>query len=607
MASNNRDKQLPTIAPGPGPLRENRPLTKNKKSSSACLPCKQAKRKCTGRPAPCKACQNTQSDCIFDESKDLRRKLAAKQTTRDLERKTEDLKYYRRVLDALVQQLRTPNDEKLQDILRIIRTGDGNMDNIAMNVLRSSLSGGSPSGDASDTRSDDQGTISNMDDRVGGNNRVINHSRITVEKLCDNPLFQVPCSWTNVTDDDHLVSHLISVYFTWDHPFMQVVDQEMFLRAMTAGETSSAFCSPMLVNSILAVASTYSSYTEVYGTFGDATSRGQHFFEEAERQWKAQEGQPSLANIQALALMSHNLKLQGKDNASWLYLRQAVQLGHDIGIFSSPRSRHSEWDQMSESVKRASARTAWGIFIFNSQMSMESHKIPNLEVPKLSLNKMNGFESDTFWIPYPLPGYAEYPRRPANLPYVMIKLADLAKTILDVQNLFFDKAFDMKIGDVWEEVISLHRRLEAFLESLPDPRIIDGRPVPQMLFLHIKCHQIIILLLGFLLERQDFESTVDRSTVERVQSNRIKAAKQISEHLFLYRQHYELPHTPSLMFGPVKSSALALVPFLDDISAGGEFAVLWEFLESFSGRFPAAKTALCEIHVVISGRDISLP
>ena len=72
----------------------------------------------------------------------------------------------------------------------------------------------------------------------------------------------------------------------------------------------------------------------------------------------------ALANGSGVTTCS--LKLQGKDNASWLYLRQAVQLGQDMGLFSIPKSKHSDWDQMPEEVRHAGARTAWSIFILNS-------------------------------------------------------------------------------------------------------------------------------------------------------------------------------------------------------------------------------------------------
>ncbi|KAL2815329.1 hypothetical protein BJX63DRAFT_420414 [Aspergillus granulosus] len=607
MAS-GKDKHLPTIAPGPGPLREFRPLTKNKKSSSACLPCKQAKRKCTGRPAPCKACKNTQSDCIFDESKDLRRKLAAKQTTKDLAKTAEELEYYRRVLRILVRQLRTSTGEKLEDVLSVVRKGCGDLDEVATNILQRfphaldpAFSDEAPA-DASDTSSEDLSVVS-QESSLG-----TTHSRISIRELCEpTPVVKVDdCRpWTAVTQDNHLVSHLMSVYFTWDHPLMQVVDQHIFVEHMKVGDTSSKFCSPMLVNSILAVASTCSHYPWVYGVPGDVYSRGQLFFQEAEKQWKAQEGQPSLANIQALALMSHSLKLQGKDNASWLYLRQAVQLGQDIGMFRTPSSRPSEWDQMPEELKHASARTAWGVFILNTDMAMESRRISNLEIPRLPLSEMGDIESDTRWAPYP--EYKDYPERLVNLPYIRTKMVDLTGTVLDTQNLFFNRVFDMTIDKVWEEVESLYHRLEVFHQSLPGMEVIDGEPIPQVLFLHIKCHQVIISLLGLLLEQRNSETSLDPSTIERIKSDQVHAARQIASYLDLYCRHYELSHTPSLIFGPTKSSALTLLPFLNDASASTAFTVLWKFLESFSKRFHAARDALSEIYSVLRDSPNPVP
>ncbi|KAL2834350.1 fungal-specific transcription factor domain-containing protein [Aspergillus cavernicola] len=590
MTSSNMDNQLPTIAPGPGPLREIWPLTKNRKSSSACLPCKQAKRKCTGRPAPCKACETTGGTCIFNEQLDLRRKIAAKKTAGELE-------HYRHMLYNLLECLCTANDERVQQILATIREGgdvDKNIDDLTKSFLLEGSPVEAPTVDASDASSEYQRSLDG--NIVLNEQRPVNSLlRITVDKLCDNPLFQVPCKpWTTVTDDDQLVSSLISLYFTWDHPLMQVVDQEMFLRDMGAGGMSSEFCSPVLVNSILAVASTYSDYPEVYAVPSDLASRGQDFSKEAEEGWKAEEGRPSLANIQALALMSHSLKLRGKDNASWLLLRQAVQLGQDIGMFKPSRARHSQWDQMPEHVKRASARTAWSIFILNSQMSMEYRKTANLGVPRLSLDEMDDLERDTFWIPYhPRSNYMGHPKKPALLPYVMAGLAGLTEFVLEIQNLFFDKALDMSIHDVWAEADRLHSRLEAFLG---DTAILEDQPVPQLLFLHIKCHQIILLLLGFLLELRDFESLLGPSAIEQVKLRRVHSAKQVAQCLQLYRRHYELPQTPSLMFGPAKSSALTLLPFLNDESTSIVFNELYKVLLSFGGRFPAAREAIFEIN-----------
>jgi hypothetical protein len=85
---------------------------------------------------------------------------------------------------------------------------------------------------------------------------VSSYARITLESLCDIPLFEVQAKpWTQVTDDDYLVSHLISLYFTWDHPCSQILDQGAFLAHMRRGKLNSEFCAPILVNSLLSMAS----------------------------------------------------------------------------------------------------------------------------------------------------------------------------------------------------------------------------------------------------------------------------------------------------------------------------------------------------------------
>jgi hypothetical protein len=74
-----------------------------------------------------------------------------------------------------------------------------------------------------------------------------------IHYLCDEVPFRVPAKpWTTVTEDADLVSHLISLYFTWDFPFHVFLDRDVFLRDMAKGDLNSEFCSPFLVNALLA-------------------------------------------------------------------------------------------------------------------------------------------------------------------------------------------------------------------------------------------------------------------------------------------------------------------------------------------------------------------
>ncbi|KAL4807130.1 hypothetical protein BDV18DRAFT_113111 [Aspergillus unguis] len=181
--------------------------------------------------------------------------------------------------------------------------------------------------------------------------------------------------------------------------------------------------------------------------------------------------------------MSHNLKLQGKDNASWLFLRQAVQLGQDIGFFNLPRSGHNNWDQLPDHITHSSARAAWSIFISNAQLSMELHRAPNLGIPRVPLERLAGHDRGMIWIPYhSRSSDVENFQKPALLEDVMAGMADVTQVILEMQDLLFDKALDQRlsIDDMWKEANRLNRRIETFLDSLAG---LDIPLVPHVLFL----------------------------------------------------------------------------------------------------------------------------
>ena len=66
-------------------------------------------------------------------------------------------------------------------------------------------------------------------------------------------IFQVPAApWTTVTSNDDFVSHLMSLWFTWAHPYLNWIDRDLFIRDMRSGDIEAKFCSPFLVNVILA-------------------------------------------------------------------------------------------------------------------------------------------------------------------------------------------------------------------------------------------------------------------------------------------------------------------------------------------------------------------
>lgn len=211
-----------------------------KRVSTACLACKKSKRKCSGS-APCSNCTTFHRTCIFDESLDQRRRVAAKRTA-------DELSYHRDLLNDLFQLVRSADEPKSLILLDLIRK------NAPPSELRSyidcTLSAlGSKNGDSETlAKLEDVKSIINVEDPVPAFRSKV----MDIHYLCDEATIKVPAwPWTSVTGDEGLVSHLVSLYFTWDHPVNAFIDEAIFLRHMVARDVGSMFCTPFLVNAML--------------------------------------------------------------------------------------------------------------------------------------------------------------------------------------------------------------------------------------------------------------------------------------------------------------------------------------------------------------------
>lgn len=304
--------KFPPLAPGPPRIfapQSSMAVSRPKKNSTACLACKTAKRKvsisighshtvaaldleveayrwrpclsqCSGPPSPCKACINagSESDCHFDPSRDLRRKVAVKRTI-------QELTDYKDVFFSLVTTIRTGQMDEVEEVIALIRNRNGSIEDIAHSLghRESRFSDPRTLATASQLTVSEDGDhepplteplevrlqqaseaemISSPEEPLhfeppsSAKTAFDPYARVSLESLCDIPLFRVPAKpWTDVTGDSELVSHLVSLYFTWDHPCAQFVDQGMFLQHMGQGDLHSEVCTPLLVNSLLAMAS----------------------------------------------------------------------------------------------------------------------------------------------------------------------------------------------------------------------------------------------------------------------------------------------------------------------------------------------------------------
>lgn len=100
---------------------------------------------------------------------------------------------------------------------------------------------------------------------------------------------------------EDLKSELVDLYFTWQNPWLLVVDENLYRKSL---KTRGRYWSPLLENCILALGSRFTDIIEVRADPDDANSAGQFFFDRAEVYLSYELKYPSITTIQSLFLLS---------------------------------------------------------------------------------------------------------------------------------------------------------------------------------------------------------------------------------------------------------------------------------------------------------------
>ncbi|KAK5071917.1 hypothetical protein LTR64_004305 [Lithohypha guttulata] len=332
-----------------------RKVTRSRKHvTKACESCKRARAKCDGRQ-PCDRCTSRLLSCSYTNEEDRRTRGSTKRKLDQLEREN-------KFLHELLRTLEHSSDAQVQQVVSIVRSNTS-IDDMAAGLTRT----------MHDPKLTRQGSSRSEQTRSGSETNTSNdqktprrHEVFKVDRLTDAPLYEVSATpWTNVTHDNHLVSHLVSLWATWDNLFPDGVVLEYFLRDMQAGHTSSHFCSPFLVNCILAAGCLNSNYEETKTNDGKHSPILDQFLEEA-KQHLEDDRSTSIANLQGVGILYLVLIKINRDREAWDYATQATNMCAEM-LRCGERDRYlSSENSNSEQERAAIAYTfdaaIWGTF-----------------------------------------------------------------------------------------------------------------------------------------------------------------------------------------------------------------------------------------------------
>ncbi|KAK6540280.1 hypothetical protein TWF694_009091 [Orbilia ellipsospora] len=335
MSERGQTKSPPRLAPRPSVLQHvpQKTIKKTKtRISNACTACKARKTKCDNNKPKCTACSvRPNSECVYFPFLDKRKRQHGPV---DREQKNREHELLTRIFNAT----KYCTKEELPKLLEYIR-GDATIEQISQYIqekLETSqygyFAGSSESLPMDEDYEQNEAESESPTTQIFHRLRSEPSDAMDIGNLVQISIPYVPSQpWTTVTTNDEFVSHLIQLYFTWEAPVYDLVEKDLFLADMRAGDPETAsYCSPLLVNAMLAAACLFSDREESFENDQDVKTYGGHFFKEAEKLMARGVKTTSITNMQALVTMHYFEAHRANDGVGLNYFGKAMDMYHEL-------------------------------------------------------------------------------------------------------------------------------------------------------------------------------------------------------------------------------------------------------------------------------------
>ncbi|EGU73866.1 hypothetical protein FOXB_15623, partial [Fusarium oxysporum f. sp. conglutinans Fo5176] len=278
----------------------------------------------------------------------------------------------------------------------------------------------------------------------------------------------IPSQWTTVNADDDLMRTLI----------------HYFLDDMLAG--SSTFCSPLLVNAILAVGCHCQNHRSQPAEFWNPNSLGYRFLAEAKRLWAVEESRErSLTTLQAALIINTIVNMFGMDTLASAYLVQAIDIAHELGLF-----------EPTTYLKHKKLRHSYDLTACT--LSLQFQTAPLLRTPPHSPLPDPDLNPDWYseiWLKYPSTSVLV----PMQYRYTFMARVDfsliLNPAILQAST---NESDNQVVQNGAGRIIETIEKLEAWYRTLPDPLLPSNIVFPSQLKLHLHFCYVLIQLYEIL-------------------------------------------------------------------------------------------------------------
>lgn len=276
--------------------------------------------------------------------------------------------------------------------------------------------------------------------------------------------FDPVTSWTTVTKDKGLISHLLNMYFTWHYPYFTTLSRELFeadfkrghrpnfrkspspgaspgsiSSATTGTQKTLKYCSPLLVNAMLALGCHFTNVAGSRQNPDEPDTAGDHFFREAKRiilEYDEIEI-ARLTTVQALGLMSVREAGCGREGRGWVYSGMCFRMALDMGLHRDVSV--AEKGVLGDKDVDARRVTFWGCFLFDKCWSNYLGRMPQIprEIVTVPKYEILPAEDAKNWTSYTDTGNGFGNSQPGRTRAVGLQISELCEISGDILMAFY--------------------------------------------------------------------------------------------------------------------------------------------------------------------------
>ncbi|KAL5603955.1 hypothetical protein FOVSG1_006705 [Fusarium oxysporum f. sp. vasinfectum] len=354
-----------------------------------------------------------------------------------------------------------------------------------------------------------------------------------------------PPAWTSITNNTNLILHLLALYFCWEYPIFAPLSKKHFLQDFRDGR--HRYCSPLLVNALLALGCRFSTNLITRAYSEDPQSAGDHFFKESQRLFDQETDHHSLTTIQALGIMSIREASCGRSSESRYYAGQSIQLAFEMCLHRTP-------DKEDKDELDVQLATFWGAFSLDNASSLVTGSLPNCSYSPHLPSKpavITDIEASG-WVPYidhGAPLQLQY-EQPSNERSVYKCLCDLSELVHKSLYLLHSPRKPLTA----QGLLGIYTEYLDWYNRVPDVLRLGHNFTPAVLFAHMYYHFAILLLFRPFVKLRILGSEVSPRDVC------LQAANAIQGFITSYSRLYTLKWAPAFVpYFALASSIMHLV------------------------------------------------